>query len=41
MKGQAAKKKTKVPPAMGTLVEAPLDVAPLWYKMPVLPILHG
>ena len=40
-KGQAAKKKAKAPPAMGTLVEAPLDVAPLRYKMPVLPILHG
>ena len=40
-KGQAAKKKAKVPPAMGTLVEAPLDILPLRYKMPVLPVMHG
>ena len=41
MKGLAAKKKVKAPPVMGTLVEVPLDVAPLRYKMPVLPVMYG
>ena len=41
MKGQPAKKKAKAPPAKGTLVDAPLDILPLRYKMPVLPTLHG
>ena len=38
---QPDKKNEKAPPVMGTLVEAPLDVAPLRYKMPVLPVMHG
>ena len=41
MKGQPAKKKAKAPPAKGTLIDAPLDIPPLWYRMPSLPTLHG
>ena len=41
MKGQPAKKKAKAPPAKGTLIDAPLDIPPLRYRMPSLPTLHG
>ena len=41
MKGQPAKKKAKAPPAKGTLLDAPLDIPPLRYKMSSLPTLHG
>ena len=40
-KGQPAKKKAKALPAKGTLIDAPLDIPPLRYRMPSLPTLHG
>ena len=41
VKGQGPKKKAKAQPTMGTLVEAPLDIPPLWYMMTVLPVMAG
>ena len=41
VKGQGPKKKARAQPAMGTLVEAPLDIPPLRYMMPVLPVVAG
>ena len=41
-KGQGPqKKKTRVPPAARILMDAPLDIPPLRYMMPTLPIVAG
>ena len=41
VKGQGPKKKARAQLAMGTLVEAPLDIPPLRYMMPVRPVVVG
>ena len=41
-KGQGPpKKKTRAPPAARVLMDAPLDIPPLRYMMPTLPIVTG